>query len=189
MEFVPLKTRIRDWYKNQPKWALVLAFLFLLLFVDKVVRSGPEFKAIAWHRRHGDHITVKGVTFPVHFWYAPKELQDEFSISDEPGPLRPTSSKAPTFFSIKAYKDEKDIGTPKGLVETRIHEFERSGYHGLSKFQMNIRSQTLDCMQEHDARFFGPTIYCYGEGPFYSVFFVGSDQALTRFRQMISDPR
>lgn len=192
MESIPLNARFRGWYKSQPAWTLVLIIvcggLFLWRFVDVLSRSGPEFKAIAWHHRHGDHITVKGVTFPVYLWYTPEDRPDAFSVNDEPGPLRP-SSRMPTFFSVEAWKDERNIGTPPELVETRLREFEKSGYRGLSKFQMKIHSQVLDCMQERDDRFFGPTIYCYGEGPFYSVFFVGTDEALTRFKQTISDAR
>ncbi len=184
--------RIRDWYNTQPRWAralnVLLPLLFLLGLVGSLAKSGPEFEAIAWHHRHGDSITVNGVTFPVYRWYAPENTRDRFYVFDHPGPLRPTSDKLSSF-TIDGRRDKDDIGTPHELAQRMIDRFKGQGYGGLSTIQWMIRSETMECMQEHDDRFLGLVIYCYGDGPIYSVFFTGNDESLDRLKQTLADAR
>jgi hypothetical protein len=153
-----------------------------------LTKSSPEFRAIAWHYRHGSRVTVNGVTFPVYYWYAPTGDSKEFSVWDKPGPLRPTEDGF-TAFQIKGWRDEGDVGIPQDLVQKEAYKYEKAGYQGASMFRLNIRSETLECVQEHDDRFQGWTIYCYGGGPLYSVFFTGGEDALVRFKRTIAEAK
>ena len=115
--------RVRDWYKSQPPWIRRVNFSFSVLFALALLvgltKSGPEFRAIAWHYHHGDRVTVNGITFPVYYWYAPEGGPDQFHVFDQPGPLRPTPDKF-TMFSISGRRDKGDVGTPAELVEREM---------------------------------------------------------------------
>jgi hypothetical protein len=54
-----LMGNIRNWYWSQPPWARLVNFFALVIFIlgliASLVKSGAEFRAIAWHHRHGDH--------------------------------------------------------------------------------------------------------------------------------------
>jgi hypothetical protein len=179
---------IHDWYKTQPLWVRRVNFWFLLLFsfalVVGLTKSGPEFRAIAWHYRHGSRVTVNGVTFPVYYWYAPEDGRDQFHVLDHPGPLRPTDDGA-TMFSIDGWRHNDDMDTPEELVRREMRMY--SGDPDLTRFQWSIRSQALECMQEHKGSW--SVLFCYGDGPVYSVFFSGNDDALNRLKQTISEAK
>jgi hypothetical protein len=180
---------IRDWYKSQPPWVrrvnLSSSLLFALALLVGLTKSGSEFRAIAWHYHNGDRVTVNGITFPVYYWYAPEGARDRFHVLDQPGPLRPTEDKF-AMFSINGRRDKDDAGTPQELVE---REMRRGSSWDLSRFQWNIRSQTLECMQEHDSRPSWSIIFCFGDEPIYSVFFNGNDDALDKFKRTISQAK
>jgi hypothetical protein len=185
---------IRDWYKTQPRWVrkvnFVLLCTFAFLFVITIKQSTPEFEAIIWHYRHGDHIAVNGVIFPVYYWYAPINIKDEFTVSYAPGPFRKADDGPYTAFQIEGWRDEKNAGTPRELVEKEIRAYEKSGYHGVRTFQLKIRFESLECMEEQDHRLPGlPNLNCYGEGPIYHVYFEGDEDALERLNRTLADAR
>jgi len=182
--------KVRDWYRSQPRWirrvnvlAAVVALLSLAITLSK---SGPEFRAIVWHRRHGDRITVNGVSFPVYKWYCPENRADQFSVSDAPGPLRPTDDRF-TAFSIKGWRDARNQGTPQELTQKEIGSYEKAGYHGTRIFELKIRDQSLYCWEQTDDRFSIISFSCYGDGPIYHLYFVGNEEARDRFNQMLAD--
>jgi hypothetical protein len=184
--------RIRDWYRRQPRWVQTTNALILLLFAlglpVTLMRSGFEFKAIAWHCRHGNSITVNGVTFPVYFWYAPENTRDRFYVFDQPGPLRPTSDTFSTF-TVDGRRNKDDVGTPHELAQRMVDQYVGRGYGGVSSTQWMIRSQNIECMQEHDDHLSGWVVFCYGDGPIYSVFFTGNDESLDRLKQTLADAK
>jgi hypothetical protein len=186
----PLTTiqSIRDWYKGQPPWVQKVNFWVLLLFTlglfVGLTKSGPEFRAIVWHYRHGNHVTVNGVTFPVYYWYAPDDRGAWLHVFDQPGPLRPTDDQF-TMFTIDGRRHKDDVGTPEELVQREMHR--HSGYPDLSRFQWSIRSEPLECMQERKGWL--SVVFCYGDGPIYSVFFNGNGDALNRLRRAISEAK
>ncbi len=181
---------VRDWYKSQPPWVRRVNFSFLLLFALALLvglaKSGPEFRAIAWHYHHGNRVTVNGITFPVYYWYAPEGGHDRFHVFDQPGPLRPTDDRF-TMFEISGRRDKDEAGTPEELVQRTIGG--NIGRWDLNKFQWNIHSQTLECVQEHDIRSSWSIIFCYGDGPIYSIFFNGNDDALGRLKRATSEAK
>jgi hypothetical protein len=119
---------IREWYGSQPSWVRKVNFSFLLFFAFALLvaltKSGPEFRAIIWHLRHGNRVTVNGVTFPVYFWYAPDSSRDSFSVFDQPGPLRP-NDRFTTFSINRSERQERHryarrIGATRNACVLRI---------------------------------------------------------------------
>jgi hypothetical protein len=183
---------IRDWYGRQPLWVQITNALLLLLFSlglpVTLMKSGFEFKAIAWHFRHGNSIAVNGVKFPVYFWYAPDNSRDRYHVFDQPGPLRPTNDTF-TMFTIDGRRDPANMGTPQELAQRAMLNYGVKGFEERSTFEWKTHSQTLECMQERDARVSLSIIFCYGDGPIYSVSFNGDDNALERLNRIIAEAR
>ena len=184
--------RIRDWYRRQPLWVQTTNALVLLLFAlglpVTLMKSGFELKAIVWHCRHGNSVSVNGVTFPVYYWYVPDVRSDRLVVFDQPGPLRPTNDTFTTF-TINGRHDKDDVGTPQELAQRMVDHYKSRGYRGVSTVQQRIRSQTLECMEEHDDLLSGWVISCYGDGPIYSVFFTGNDESLDRLKQTLAEAK
>jgi hypothetical protein len=134
---------IRDWYERQPLWVQTTNGLLLLLFALglplTLLKSGFEFKAIAWHCRHGNSITIKGVTFPVYFWYAPENTRDRYYVFDQPGPLRPTDDTF-TMFTIDGRRNETDVGKPQELACRALRDHGVEGFEERSTFEWTTRS-------------------------------------------------
>jgi hypothetical protein len=183
---------IRTWYRRQPRWvhrtnALLLLF-FAIGFAGALLKSGSEFSAIAWHFRHGNSITVNGATFPVYYWYAPAGGREGFQVWDQPGPLRPANDTS-TMLTISGRRNQQDVGTPQELVQRTLRDVPVSGFEERSTFEWNTRSQTLECMQGRSARTSVSIIFCYGDGPIYSVWFTGGDDGLNRLKQAIAETK
>jgi hypothetical protein len=180
-------SKLKDWYKGQPVWVrrtnTALVVLFALALCINLTKSGPEFTAIAWHLHHGDSITVNGVTFPVYYWYTPMNRRDEFTVSDIPGPLRPAKDIF-AGFSIEGHM-ANGTKTPQERIEeeSKITELEPE------KLQIKIVSEDLECLETHDPSLPGPKLSCYGDGPIYHVFFVGDENAFTRFKRTLAAAR
>jgi hypothetical protein len=51
---------------------------------------------------------------------------------------------------------------------------------------MVIAKQTLSCVREH---LYAYSVYCYGDGPIYQVFFAGDNASLERFNQTMEAAR
>jgi hypothetical protein len=171
------------------KWQLAVIAVVLVCFVVPLTQARPEFRAIQWHLRHGNRITVNGVSFPVHLWHVPAESCDEtgFKIDDEPGPLRPREQLS--FVRVDGCKDAERTATPAELADERYKSDQKAGYFDVRKYQMRVRGQTLECMQS-DIGSVTHRIDCSGEGPIYSVFFSGNgDVSLDRFNHMMADAR
>lgn len=168
------------------KWMTAVAAVALLMAGRSLYKSRPELDAIRWHAQHGDQVVVNGVTFPVYYWYAPTVFGSNsgFMIHDDPGPLRPQEGDRDAVISVSGcQEDDKDL-TPQQRVNQQVQGFERSHYKNLTLFQLQVARQTLQCVNEHD--FVGGTTYCYGNGPIYSVWFVGNDTSSARFRSMMA---
>lgn len=185
----PVKTaflaRPTEW-----RWLLAVGVLGLLSFGYDIYKSGPEIKAVRYHLRHGDQVTVNGVTFPVYDWHAP-EIDPEcpgFTIEDSPGPLRPIRSDRSMFMTIEVagYKQQQHGLTVDQLVHLRLQSYMKAGYTDLSTFHLQIARESLSCVKEH---LYASSIYCYGDGPIYSTFFTGSEESLTRFNQMMAEAK
>jgi hypothetical protein len=178
-------SNIRDWFKGQPVWVrgtnTVLLALFVLGLGLDLTKSGPEFRAIAWHFRHGNSINVNGVTFPVYYWYAPIDRRDEFAVHDIPGPLRPENDIY-AGFSIDGRRIENDTKTWEESAERENH---KTGVRPDS-YQLKIVSENLKCLETRDTHLPGPTLSCYGDGPIYRIFFIGDDNALARFKRTLA---
>jgi hypothetical protein len=86
-----------------------LAGILAIVVVSMLMKSGPEFRAVLWHHRHGDHFTVNGITFPLYYWYSPElENTNFFSVWDNPGPLRPADDRLASFV-IYGYRDHQGV--------------------------------------------------------------------------------
>jgi hypothetical protein len=175
------------------KWRLAVGILALVCFVIPLTKAEPELNAIKWHLRHGDRVTVNGVSFPIYQWQMPGELSDEsrLEIRDIPGPLRPQDRFSALTIAGRLEDENgqpEDFRTlsPPELVDRKYKSYQKAGYTDLQKFQTTVRGQTLECIKETR---YGDAIYCYGEGPIYSIFFVGSDNSLERFNHMIAEAR
>ena len=173
--------------RSRQKW-LVPAVSALALFslVYDLSRSGPEFRAIRWHMRHGDRITVSGVSFPIYSWYVPGQEPDgtNLHITDIPGPFRPNDRS--TYITVKGVNEAGNTLTIEQRVDRKLQEYEKAGYKDLSKFSLDVGKQTLGCVRES---FLGDAIYCYGDGPIASIFFTGGDRSLARFKHMMAEAR
>lgn len=139
--------------------------------------------------RYGNQVAVNGVSFPVYVWHAPKvdPKCPGFTIDDEPGPLRPDDKSGSMYLTVLGYKEEDDEGlTVDQLVENKLQSFKKSGYTDLSTFHIQVVKQSLNCMKEH---LYASAIYCYGDGPIYSVYFTGGEEGLSHFNQMMSEAK
>lgn len=175
------------------KWRLVVGFLALALFIGPLTQVEHELAAIKWHMRHGNRVTVNGVSFPIARWQVPTSSSDwsRLEIEDMPGPLRPDDR---LFFMTIAGRIEDENGEPQPnrtqspaeLVDLKNKSYQKAGYTDLRKFQMKVRGQTLECIEE---TMYGHTVYCYGDGPIYSIFFTGSDHPWDEFNRMIAEAR
>jgi hypothetical protein len=167
---------------------IVFGALTVAILVLAIRKSGPELDAIRWHRQHGNRVNINGVMFPVYRWYVPivRHGGKALDISDMPGPLR--EGDRMSFISVNdPYGEERNPEfTAEQHVDEKVQEYVRAGYRLQSKFQMNVGMQTMDCMQEME---YGRAIYCFGEGPIYSVFFTGNNEAYERFKVMMADAR
>jgi hypothetical protein len=171
------------------KWRLAVIALALVFFVIPLTRAKPELNAIKWHLRHGNQVSVNGVSFPVYLWHVPVECPNNtsFSIDDEPGPLRPMEQRS--FITVDCCKDADRNSTPAELADQRYKSDQNAGYFDMRRYQMRVRGQTLECMQS-DIASVTHRIDCYGEGPIYSVFFSGNgDASLARFNRMMAEAR
>jgi hypothetical protein len=169
------------------RWLLpAAAALGLFSLGLDLYRSGPEIRAIRWHMRHGDRVSVNGVSFPVYYWNVPLQHRDgrDLTIHDEPGPLR--SGDRSGYIEIKGYQEEGGNLSIEQLVDSRSQSYQKAGYTELKRFQFQIGKQSLSCVQN---TFFSTSIYCYGDGPVYSVFFTGGDRSLARFTRMMAEAR
>lgn len=167
------------------KWMLAVGAFALLLLGHDVYKSRSELKAIQYHLHHGDRVTVNGVSFPVYVWHVPKVDSEcpGFTIDDEPGPLRPNGKNGSMYLTVLGYKSDDKSLTVDQLVQSKLQSFAKSGYRDLSTFHLQVANQSLSCMKEH---LYASAIYCYGDGPIYSVHFSGGEDGLTRFNQMMA---
>lgn len=177
--------RLTEW-----RWVGVLAALALFLMGHALYKSGPEFEAIRWHAHHGDQVTINGVTFPVLYW-SPPRIYDGMELSIDNynrGPLWPQKEKGTFFLDVFGWQDKKDELTVEQRVDRRLREYQKTGYKKVTRSQLRIANQNLQCVNENEFGY-GTTSYCYGEGPIYSVFFVGDSYATTRFQEMMAQAR
>lgn len=187
-----LKTPIKQAFGANPvewKWVTGLAAFALLLFAHSLYKSKPEWEAIRWHARHGNQVVVNGVTFPVYYWHAPKCYHKGLEIDIEDygsGPLRPQQGDHYTALDILGLREEPTNLTVDQLVDKKIQSFEKAGYTKIDKFNLNIAKQTLGCMREHGFGGGHGAVYCYGDGPIYSVFFTGGERSSRLFESMMS---
>lgn len=166
-------------------WQLVAGALALVSLGISFSKSGPEFKAVIWHLRHGNRVSVNGTTFPIYSWYAPVQYQTGFEISDDnPGPLRLNDGFG--WIDVSICK-ESESATVEQLVDIKFRDYEKAHYRDLSKFQMQVGKQALSCVQQNGT--YSISIYCYGEGPIASIHFAGDEVALRRFTSMMAEAR
>ncbi len=64
-----------------------------------------------------------------------------------------------------------------------------NGFDERSTFEWKIRSQHLECMQERDAHVSFSMVFCYGDGPVYSISFNGDDNALEKLRRTVAEAK
>jgi len=169
------------------KWTVTaVSVLALASLAYTLSKSGPELQALRWHMRHGDRVNVNGVSFPVYTWWVPVQENDgaDLRIKERPGPLRGKDQIA--FIEVKGTKDNNSTLGIEQLVDQKVREDEKAGYIDLKKFQLQVGKQTLGCMQN---AFYFNAIYCYGDGPIYSVFFTGGNRSLGRFKRMMAEAR
>ena len=170
------------------KWITGVAALALISLGHSLYKSGPELEAIRWHARHGDQIFVNGVSFPVYYWHVPTIYGRDsgFSITDlRPGPLRPRSEDSFMSLDVLGFREDQNSLTVDQLVDQKIQYFGKSGYTKFNKFHLNIAKQTLSCMSENEFGSHGP-VYCYGEGPIFSIYFVGGERSSKLFEFIMS---
>ena len=170
------------------RWLVpALGALGLLGLAFDISRSATELRAVQWHMRHGDRISVNGVTFPVYRWYSPSQDDDngDFSIKDKPGPLRPREIGG--FIEVKGSRHTDNTRTVEQLVDEKFQGDVNAGYKdSLSKFPLQVGKQSLSCVQN---RFLTTSIFCYGDGSISSIFFTGGDRSLDRFKRMMAAAR
>ena len=173
--------------ETRSRWLIAALTLLAVLFLTyNVAKSGPEIQAIRWHMRHGNRVSVNGVSFPVYYWQLPCQRYDgtNFDIQDIPGPLRNDDS-----YMAMRVEGEKEAGsalTVEQLVDRQVQSYQHSGYKDTRKLQLQVAQQSLSCVQN---RFWGNRVDCYGDGPIASIFFVGGDRSLERFKRMMADAR
>ena len=169
------------------RWQVAVGILCLASAGLTLYKSKPELRAYRWHRQHGDSITVNGITFPVYQWDAPCQkcngLAFEITSMDGRGPLVP---RDPMYsITVEGYNEESDL-TAEQRTEKTMLEYRKAGYRQLSRSQLMIAGQTLSCVRKEQ---FGRSLWCYGDGPIYHVYFGGTDAALERFNQMMAAAR
>jgi len=181
--------RIRGWYRGQPRWVRRINILALIILAvslaTALAKSAPELRAIAWHYRHGNYITVNGVRFSIYYWYTPHGYEggDQFWVRDFPGPLRPGDDFF-TAFEIRGWRNQQDGGTRRDLVQKEVAGYEKAGHRGVQIFEVKISGPILECWVGQD---FSGSFSCYGDGPIYHVSFTGHDASAERFRRMLAD--
>jgi hypothetical protein len=160
--------------------------LALLSLAFNLARSGAELQAMQWHMRHGNRISVNGVSFPVYYWNVPLQGRggEVFEIQDRPGPLRRQDQYME--IRVEGVKDADSTLTVAQLIDNKLRGDEKAGYKNLSKFPLQVGTQTLGCMQNS---FIGYAIDCYGDGPISSIYFRGGDRSLSRFKRMMAEAR
>ena len=190
-----LRTPIKQAFGANPtewKWIMGLAAFALLLFAHSLYKSKPEWEAIRWHVRHGDQVVLNGVSFPVYYWHAPKCYHGGLEVDIEDwgsGPLRPQQEDHYMALNILGFRDEPTNLTADQLVDKKIQTFEKAGYTKIDKFNLNIARQTLGCVREHEFDDGHRAVYCYGDGPIYSVFFTGGERSSKLFESTMSAAR
>jgi hypothetical protein len=170
------------------KWITAVGCFAVIVLGHSLYKSGPELKAIQWHARHGDQVTVNGVVFPVYYWHAPTTCDKEsgFRISDRgAGPLRPQNMDSFMAFEVLGYSEEPNNLTADQIVEKKIQYYEKSGYTKFDKFDMHVAKEKLACISVDQFGPHGP-VYCFGKGPIYSVYFVGRDRSEKLFQSVLS---
>lgn len=174
--------------KPRKRWLVpALGALGLLGLAFDISRSATELRAVQWHMRHGDRISVNGVTFPVYRWYAPSQDDDngDFSIKDKPGPLR--SREIGSFMEVKGIRNTDNTRTVEQRVDEKFQGDVNAGYKDyLSRFPLQVGKQSLSCVQNH---LLTTSISCYGDGPISSITFTGGDRSLYRFKRMLEETR
>jgi hypothetical protein len=186
-----LKPQVRSAFgstKPRKRWLVpALGALGLLGLAFDISRSATELRAVQWHMRHGDRISVNGVTFPVYRWYAPSQDDDngDFSIKDKPGPLR--SREIGSFMEVKGIRNTDNTRTVEQRVDEKFQGDVNAGYKDyLSRFPLQVGKQSLSCVQNH---LLTTSISCYGDGPISSITFTGGDRSLYRFKRMLEETR
>jgi hypothetical protein len=166
------------------RWLVpVAAALGLISLGFDLYKSKPEIQAIRWHLRHGDRASVNGVSFPIYYWHAPLQKSDgaDLTIDDRPGPLRSMDSVAS--IQIRGFRDDDYYSRLNG--GQRLEEGFRARRHNATRrFQIKVGKQSLSCL---DIPFAGTE--CYGDGPIYSVSFVGGDHPWSGFTRMMAEAR
>ncbi len=181
---LPVKTafqaRPTEW-----RWLLAVSACTLLWLGYSLYNSGPELRAICWHHRHGDQVSINGVTFPIYFWYAPAVDSDcqEFSVDDRPGPLRPNRHDYFTDMRVLGYKESDPDLTAQQRLDKEVASYSKSGYHEVTKFQLQVAGQTLDCFKPYPQ---DHILFCYGDGPIFHIYFAGDESAYYRFNHMLA---
>jgi len=169
------------------RWLYTFTAIAVATFGFSIYKSDVELKALRWHLRHGNTISVNGVTFPVYAWYAPVEGRSGqgFHIEDMPGPFRENDQL--TFITVEGCKKEEDENlTTAQRADKELASYKKSGYTNLRRFQLKVRDQALECMEDVS---YSHTMYCYGDGPIAQVFFAGGDTSWARFSRMIAEAR
>jgi len=169
------------WY-----WQLAVGILCLASASVAVYKSKPELKAFRWHRQYGDTTTVNGIRFPVYEWDAPREKSNGpgFEIdSYRRGPFLHGDSTYS--IAVQGYKEDSAL-PPDQRADKKMLEYQKAGYSEVNKFQLAIVKQTLSCVREH---LYAYSVYCYGDGPIYHLFFAGDDTSLERFNQTVAAAR
>lgn len=173
------------------KWIAAVTVFALVVLGQAFYKSGPELAAIRWHAKHGDTVVVNGISFPIDYWSVPDLLPNEsgVTIDNSPGPLRPKRNNHRIFVEVLGFKaeDERDL-TVNERLERKVQSYHRSHYEKLTQFQLEIAKQTLYCVHENEFGF-GGSLYCFGDGPIYSVYFTGSSSSLDRFRSMMAESK
>ena len=166
--------------QKQPWWIKAANCLLILGFVVCIAESGPEFRAILWHARHGNTVCLNGVTFPVYFWHAPTASDHGFDIDDAPGPLRddrtftlmvsgvPDKSGRPSQDQFEADISVRPFGVP------------------WQRYTLPVAGEMLRCADQGEQF---RLVFCRGEGPIYSIHFLGGLDSYRRFRRMMSAAR
>lgn len=170
------------------KWITGVVAVALIYLGNSLYKSGPELEAMRWHARNGDQIFVNGVSFPVYYWHVPTTYVREsgFSITDfGSGPLRPHPSDHFMSLEVLGFREEQNNFSVDQLVDRKIQYFEKSGYTRFNKFHLYVAKQTLSCMSEVEFGPHGP-IYCYGDGPIFSIHFAGGERSSKLFESIMS---
>jgi hypothetical protein len=169
------------WY-----WQLAVGILCLASVGLAVYKSKAELMAFRWHRQHGDTITVNGVRFPVYEWDAPSQENNGLGFQIDSYRRGPFLHGDSTYsLTVEGYRKESAL-PPDQRADKKMLEYQKAGYSEVNKFQLAIAKQTLSCVREH---LYAYSVYCYGDGPIYQLFFAGDDTSLERFNQTVAAAR